>query len=194
MSVASATATDTLLDYTVTTNPDPIQVSPESGDPSLATLVVVVSNPQSDAVRVQKIELSFDIGDKDDPDATYLTDIGEGIHTRSSSPDWSLPTSADGSFVVTPQGDPEISSQGLTFTLSHIVVNPISAVSAMPSSPSRPVARRSRSPSSRTASGWASSPLRRRTSPTTGRPSSPGAAATTRPIPCSGQTSRTVRT
>src|SRR6266496_2030825 len=124
MSVVSDTATDTLLDYTVLTSPDPIQVSPEAGDPSKAALIVVVSNPQSDTVRVESITFQFDIGDPSDPDATYLTDVGTDIQTDAApASQWQFPTSTDGTFRATPTGNNQILDQGLRFTIANIVVN-----------------------------------------------------------------------
>jgi hypothetical protein len=41
---------DTLLTYSLSTDPDPLQVSPPTGDPSLATLTILVSNSTSHIV------------------------------------------------------------------------------------------------------------------------------------------------
>jgi len=56
-------AAETLLDYVLTTNPFPLQASPDKGSPLNANLTIVASNPDPETpVTVTKVSISIPIG------------------------------------------------------------------------------------------------------------------------------------
>ena len=96
-----------LLTYSLTTAPAPVQVSPQQGPPSLASLTLVISCPISiDSVTVSQITFNLAVGDPNAPDATDLTDTAAGISAAVASTDstqWQIgPGAASGVFVLTP--------------------------------------------------------------------------------------------
>lgn len=109
----------TLLSYAVSANQDPIQASPEVGDPSLLTLIIVVSAQGHHSVDCQSISFGFIQGTV----AKDLFSDSTGIATAAPN-GWSI--AQDGSiFTATPDTpeDGEITGAGLTFVLSNIKVN-----------------------------------------------------------------------
>ena len=110
---------DTLLTYAVLTTPDPIQASPQTGDPSLATLTIVVSNPKGHAVSCQSIEFVFVEGTNARDFFSESTGIG-----ATAPAGWSLMQSG-AVFTAKPDSpqDGEIGAGGLVFILSNIGVN-----------------------------------------------------------------------
>lgn len=118
-----------LLTYSLTTAPTPVQVSPQQGPPSLASLTLVISCPISiDSVTVSQITFNLAVGDPSAPDATDLTDTAAGIKASVASTDstqWQMgPGAASGVFVLTPlSGSGVIESQGLIITFIGIRVS-----------------------------------------------------------------------
>lgn len=110
---------DALLSYIVHTNPDPLQASPQTGDPSLATLTIVVSNSKGHIVNCKSIRFSFLKG----TNAKDFFVDSTGI-AASHPAGWAL-TQNGGLFTATPDTtkDGEIGPAGLTFVLSKIKVN-----------------------------------------------------------------------
>ena len=53
---------ETLLDYAINSTPYPIQASPSTGNPNLASLTLVVSNSKGHIITCSGIALSFRIG------------------------------------------------------------------------------------------------------------------------------------
>ena len=129
MQLTQLVANDTLLTYALSTAPSPLQVSPQSGPPSVAALTFVISCPVSvGSVTVTQIAFNLPVGDPSAPESTDLTEVGTGITPSVSSADWQIaPGTATGSFVLTPASGNSgiISSQGLTVTLVGIQVGPI---------------------------------------------------------------------
>jgi hypothetical protein len=82
----------TLLRYDLTTNPFPLQASPETGNLNQATLTIVVSNPNADpdknSVTLQGIIISIPVG----TDSTDLVGDSSDIHPVPP-PGWNQPTS-----------------------------------------------------------------------------------------------------
>lgn len=110
---------NTLLSYAVSANELPIQASPQTGDPSIVTLLIVVSNSTHQLINCQSISFGFleGTGAKD-----FFSD-STGIGT-SAPTGWSI--KQDGAlFTATPDTtkDGEIGATGLTFSLSNIKVN-----------------------------------------------------------------------
>jgi hypothetical protein len=108
-----------LLAYAVSTIPDPLQASPSDGDPSLATLIVDVSNKTSGMIECTSISFNFIAG----TGAKDLFPNATGIGT--TVPDgWQIQPEGSG-FKATPltPAKGRVTSQGLTFTLSNIKVN-----------------------------------------------------------------------
>jgi hypothetical protein len=124
MGVSFTTSVDNncLLSYAIATNPDPLQVSPLQGNPSVAALTIVVSNGTTDAIYCNQITFSFDIG----PLAQNLTNVSTGILAAASPSDqWKIASTDAGVFVATP-AQPQynlITTNGLVFQLYNIQVN-----------------------------------------------------------------------
>jgi hypothetical protein len=110
---------DTLLDYSLSTEPDPLQVSPPTVDPSLATLRILVSNSSDDLVNCKSIDFGFSVGEN----ASDFSDDLSGVAV-TSPPGWSV-TQDGGDFTATPKTAAAgvIGRDGLTFTLSKMKVN-----------------------------------------------------------------------
>jgi hypothetical protein len=132
MQITQLLDSNTLLNYSLITSPNPLQVSPQSGPPSQAQLTFVLSCPITfDQVTVTQITFNLPIGDPKAPDATDLTEVSTGISasvSSSGSDQWQIgPRAAAGSFVLTPKsgGTGVIGTQGLTVTLTGIQVSPI---------------------------------------------------------------------
>ncbi|HEY0319610.1 MAG TPA: hypothetical protein VGC66_01435 [Pyrinomonadaceae bacterium] len=108
-----------LLTYAVLTTPDPLQASPQTGDPSLATLMIVVSNNTHQLIDCQSLSFSFLQG----TDAKDFFSDSTGIGT-SAPAGWSI--TQDGAlFTATPDtsADGKVGAAGLTFVLTNIKVN-----------------------------------------------------------------------
>jgi len=132
MQITQLLDSNTLLTYSLYTSPAPVQVSPQSGPPSVAGLTFVLSCPVSvGTVTVKQITFNLTVGDPANPDATDLTEVGTGISASVSSSgtdQWQIgPGSAPGSFILQPKagGSGTIDSQGLDVTLTGIQVSPI---------------------------------------------------------------------
>jgi hypothetical protein len=109
----------TLLAYAVQTTPDPLQASPQTGDPSLAALTIIVANQKGYGIKCQSISFSFLQG----TNARDFFSDSTGIAT-SAPKGWSI--SQEGSlFTATPETaqDGEIGPAGLVFFISNIPVN-----------------------------------------------------------------------
>jgi hypothetical protein len=109
----------TLLSYAVSGNQDPIQASPQDGDPSVLTLMIVVSNSTHELIDCQSISFGFLKG----TDAKDLFSDATGIGTTHPK-GWNL-TQNGSLFTATPETakDGQIGRDGLTFVLSGIKVN-----------------------------------------------------------------------
>lgn len=120
----------TLLTYDLLTTPSPLQVSPQSGNPSVSVLTFVVSCPVNvGQATVTSITFNLPVGDPANPDAASLTDTTSGLSPSVSSSGtdvWLIGDGgAAGSFVLKPApgNNGTISSQGLTVTIEGLVVN-----------------------------------------------------------------------
>ncbi|HKS27371.1 MAG TPA: hypothetical protein VJS44_06100 [Pyrinomonadaceae bacterium] len=113
------TTSGTLLSYAVQTTPDPLQASPAQGDPSLATLMIVVSNSAGHAVECQSLTFSFLEGTNARDFFADATGIGASAPTG-----WNL-TQQGSVFTATPDTpqDGAIGADGIVFTISNIKVN-----------------------------------------------------------------------
>jgi hypothetical protein len=113
---------DPLLKYAVSANQDPIQASPQQGDPSLLTLIIVVSNDTHKMINCQSISFGFLQGKNAKDLFTDSTGIG------SSAPKgWTI-KQAGSLFTATPDPSKDghngkIGLDSLTFVLSKIKVN-----------------------------------------------------------------------
>jgi hypothetical protein len=122
------TTDNLLLTYKVSTNPDPLQVSPQSGDvscdpppgdASCATLTILVSNSSEDIINCQSIDFGFSVGKNASDFSEDLTGVAV-----TSPPGWNF-TPDGNDFTATPKTatDGAIGKDGLTFTLSKMKVN-----------------------------------------------------------------------
>lgn len=108
----------TLLTYAVQSNPNPLQVSPQTGSPSLATLTIIVSNDTHKLIKCQSISFGFLEG----TDAKDFFSDATGIGTTAPT-GWSLKQTGS-LFTATPDISPApIGKDGLVFMLSNINVN-----------------------------------------------------------------------
>lgn len=110
---------DVLLSYAISANQSPIQVSPQTGEPSIVTLMIVVSNSTHKLIDCQSISFSFLQG----TDAKDFFSDSTGIGT-SAPTGWNL--TQDGAlFTATPATSEagKIGAAGLTFVISNIQVN-----------------------------------------------------------------------
>jgi hypothetical protein len=128
IALTQLTASDTLLAYSLMTTPSPVQVSPQSGPPSVASLTFVVSCPLAlGEATVKQITFNLPVG----TDSGSLTNTGGGISpsVSSSGPDtWQIGAgAAPGSFVLTPGSGQTgiVDAQGLTVALTGIQVSPV---------------------------------------------------------------------
>ena len=121
----------TLLTYSLTTTPMPVQVSPSATTASTANLTFVVSCPRSiGTATVAQIEIAVPVDGTDQPPSP--TNLAATPPPRSSasisssdSHKWSVaPGSSPGVFIFTPKGGPvQISLQSLTIEITGIQVN-----------------------------------------------------------------------
>ncbi|MCA1558631.1 MAG: hypothetical protein LC731_08850, partial [Acidobacteria bacterium] len=110
---------DVLLSYAISANQSPIQASPQTGDTSIVTLMIVVSNSTHKLINCQSISFSFLQGTDAKDFFSDSTGIGAAAPTG-----WNL-TQNGALFTATP-ATPEagqIGATGLTFVLSNIKVN-----------------------------------------------------------------------
>lgn len=114
---------NTLLAYSIGTEPDPLQVSPPSGTTQLGTLTIVVSNPTTTQyVYVQSITFSFPEG----TGAQALTNVDTGMVTAASpSGTWNFAQTGVGTFKATPASGSyvQMGTNGAVFEISGIVIN-----------------------------------------------------------------------
>jgi hypothetical protein len=109
---------DTLLTYAVSSNPDPIQASQQTGSPSLAILTIIVSNDTHRLIECQSISFGFLKGTDAKDFFSDATGIGASVPTG-----WSLKQSGS-LFTATPDKSPApIGADGMVFVLSNIEVN-----------------------------------------------------------------------
>lgn len=119
---------DTLLDYAIHHAPDPLQASPPTGNASLATLELVVSNSSGDMITCKSIALSFLVGtNAEDFCSSDPTGVGSSVPTG-----WNVQqTGSIFTFSPKTKKDGQIGGQGLTFVLSGITVNQVPGTSQL---------------------------------------------------------------
>src|SRR5215207_2909671 len=121
----------TLLTYSLTTEPMPVQVSVSPTSPSLATLIFVVSCPRSvGTATVSQITISLPVdaaGKAPDPTNLAMTaPLLSSASISSSGSDVWVPSagSSPGLFIFTPKSGPvQVSAQSLTIEFTGIQVN-----------------------------------------------------------------------
>lgn len=120
MTVLVASENATLLDYAVSTDPNPVQASSLDGASSVAAITVVVSNGTSDVLYCNEISIALSLGDA----ADNLTNQGDAIQYTAPN-GWKLDDakSKDGTLVFVPVGSNRIAEDGLAFHFYNIVVN-----------------------------------------------------------------------
>lgn len=122
MSVRKSAANQALLSYAISTYPEPLQVSPAAGNPSIASLTIVVSNSTTDMVYCNQITFSLTLGNL----AQNLTETAVGIQAAAQPSDqWQLTNNGDGTFTATPK-QPQynaIGKTGLVFQIYNVQVN-----------------------------------------------------------------------
>ena len=114
--------TNALLNYSLTTLPDPLQVSPATGNQSYGTLTFVVSNGGNVAVDVSQIQFVLPIGTL----AQQLTnDAAAILYNSSPAGQWNISMTASGVFTAVPASGNTVpvTTNGIVFQLFNIPVN-----------------------------------------------------------------------
>src|SRR5689334_2410916 len=122
MSHKSKASNTGLLAYGINTKPDPIEVSPQQGNPSLTSLVITVSNNTMNPIYCNKLVFSFPIGDLAQDLASTATGIRVSAEPASK---WDIAQTADGVFTATPKKpeDNLITTDGISFSIFNIQTN-----------------------------------------------------------------------
>jgi hypothetical protein len=121
----------TLLRYELTTDPFPLEASPASGSPELATLKVVGSNPDpANPVTIRSVSITLPVG----PEAAQLTNSAPDGPVAPD--DWTLKETKPGEgmvqYVFKPNaGKGQIAGQGLAFIFNNIQPNTQPGVAAI---------------------------------------------------------------
>jgi hypothetical protein len=117
MPVKSFAANTNLLAYGVSTEPDPVGISP-----GVATLNVVISNPGTSPISCEDLLIRYPAG----PNATDLTDDPGMIHVTVSPATWQVTEQVEGQIRLKPNRaqDGQFTTQGLLVKLADIAVNP----------------------------------------------------------------------
>lgn len=117
-----AGTTATALQFSLNTNPDPIRVSPSTGDVERADLVIVASRRESGAIECNKIIVVIPTGTNSPELALDL----QGIDAQTSLKDWTAttnPTAKTITFAPT-SGHATISrDEGITIQLMGVRIN-----------------------------------------------------------------------
>ncbi|MFD7597239.1 hypothetical protein ACFV6D_29930 [Kitasatospora sp. NPDC059812] len=117
-----AEAAATALEFSLSTNPDPIRVSPNTGDPQRADLVIVGSRRSGEAIECNKIVVVIPTG----PNSPDLALDLEGIDPQTSLKDWTATTNAQAKTITfaPTSGHATISrDEGLTVQLMGVRIN-----------------------------------------------------------------------
>lgn len=124
MSHISNAANEGLLAYGITTNPDPIQASPASGNPALTSIVITVSNNTDGAIYCNKITFGIPVGDLAQDLVTNAGSSGILVSANPSAK-WKISSTSDGVFTATPvtPNDNKITTDGLSFQIYNIQAN-----------------------------------------------------------------------
>ena len=116
-------AAETLLNYALTTDPFPLQASPDKGNPLNANLTIVASNPDPETpVTVTKISITIPIG----ADGSELSIVKPPDPVAPA--DWRLSDTKPGDhlvqYVFRPNaGHGLITGKGLAFIFNAIEIN-----------------------------------------------------------------------
>jgi hypothetical protein len=119
--------TNPLLRYGLTTDPFPLQASPQTGNLSTATLTLVVSNPNPDPdknfVALQGLIVSIPVG----ADGTDLTPDATGIGPVPPA-GWNPPAKETSpgliKYIFHPEkGDSQVKGAGLNFIFNNVEIN-----------------------------------------------------------------------
>ena len=116
------TAAATALEFSLNTDPDPIRVSPSTGDVERADLVIVASRRSSEAIECNKITVTIPTGPNSPDLALDLT----GIDPQTSLTDWTATTDAAAKTITfaPTSGHATISrDEGITIQLMGLRIN-----------------------------------------------------------------------
>jgi hypothetical protein len=116
------TSSHTLLDYTLRTTPDPLQVSPAPGNISYGTLAFIVSNGGAEPVNLAALQFTLPIGAAAQD---LASDAAAIIPQALPANAWNVSTPTPGGFLFVPEsGEPlEVGADGLLFQFYNIPVN-----------------------------------------------------------------------
>jgi hypothetical protein len=116
------TTTNTLLNYSLNTLPDPLQASPAQGNIVYGALSFVISNGGSEVVQLSQLQFTFPIGAL----AQELTANADAI-LWSTSPGnaWDVTMTSSGVFLLVPaSGNPiSVSTDGMMVQFYNIPIN-----------------------------------------------------------------------
>ncbi len=122
MLTINPTSSNTLLDYSANTMPDPLQASPAQGNTVYAAISFVVSNGSRQAVSLAQLQFTFPIGTL----AQQLTNDPNAIlYNASPEGQWNIAMTSPGIFTAVPaSGTPiSVTTDGIVFQFYNIPVN-----------------------------------------------------------------------
>jgi hypothetical protein len=130
MSFIRPTNTETLLDFELSTTPDPPQASPKTGKPRTLTLTFVANAPGDSEVNCTKVKIEFDVAQGADEclDSTFLSCGGTNLGFQADSKAWIRLTDdpyGTATFVRPTGVDPDVGADGYTFEIDNIPVSPV---------------------------------------------------------------------
>lgn len=116
--------TSTLLDYSVATDPFPLQASPQTGNLDSCVMQVIASNPSPEPdknpVTIEGVEVTIPLGDGGSALTSDAKDIGP-VAPDGWTPQTGTPA---GVFAFVPNGgSAKVGAQSLVFTFNGIYVN-----------------------------------------------------------------------
>lgn|GEM_PF-1651972 len=113
----------TVLRYALTSDPFPLQASPQTGSPDIATLTLVATNATAAGVTLQGILVQLPLGDGAAQLASSDKGIGPVPPTGWKLADTQYPTGAV-QYTFQPTGDGTVASQqSLVFTFNGVQIN-----------------------------------------------------------------------
>jgi hypothetical protein len=113
---------NTLLTYSLTTLPDPLQASPLQGNIAYGALSIVISNSGGTVVQLSQLQFTLPVGTL----AQQLTsNPGAILYAASPTTLWNITMTSPGVFLALPQsGSPiPVSTDGMVFQFYNIPVN-----------------------------------------------------------------------
>lgn len=125
MNVSMVAGSQTLLNYSLSTQPDPLTVSPSTGSPSVGTLTLIVSNGGDRPVWLDTITIEFEVSAL----AQALTNDGSNISVAASPSSLWNPRVVSRSSTFTIEVSPnsgapvEVTTEGIAVYIYAVPIN-----------------------------------------------------------------------